>query len=44
MEKDDELSYIMLKEKFDNEIEIINDDILKVSENKISTAKTICIW
>ena len=29
----------VLKEKFSNEIEIINDDILKVSENKISDQK-----
>jgi len=38
VEKDDDLA-IMLKEKFDNEIEIINDDILKVSEDKISDQK-----
>jgi len=38
IEKDDDLA-IMLKEKFDNEIEIINDDILKVSEDKISNQK-----
>ena len=38
VEKDDELA-ILLKEKFDTEIEIINDDILKVSENKISDQK-----
>ena len=38
VEKDDELS-ILLKEKFDTEIEIINDDILKVSEDKISNQK-----
>ena len=38
VEKDDDLA-ILLKEKFDNEIEIINDDILKVSENKISDQK-----
>ena len=31
VEKDDDLA-ILLKEKFDTEIEIINDDILKVSE------------
>ena len=35
VEKDDDLA-ILLKEKFDTEIEIINDDILKVSEDKIS--------
>jgi 16S rRNA (adenine1518-N6/adenine1519-N6)-dimethyltransferase len=38
VEKDDDLA-IMLKEKFDNEIEIINDDILKVSEYNISEQK-----
>jgi len=38
VEKDDDLA-ILLKEKFDTEIEIINNDILKVSENKISDQK-----
>jgi 16S rRNA (adenine1518-N6/adenine1519-N6)-dimethyltransferase len=38
VEKDDDL-VILLKEKFDTEIEIINDDILKVSEDKISDQK-----
>ena len=38
VEKDDDLA-ILLKEKFDTEIEIINDDILKVSENNISDQK-----
>ena len=38
VEKDDDLT-ILLKEKFDNEIEIINDDILKISEDKISDQK-----
>ena len=38
VEKDDDLA-ILLKEKFDNEIEIINDDILKISEDKISNQK-----
>ncbi|MDA9108339.1 16S rRNA (adenine(1518)-N(6)/adenine(1519)-N(6))-dimethyltransferase RsmA [Candidatus Pelagibacter sp.] len=38
IEKDDDLA-IVLKEKFNNDIEIINDDILKVSENKISNQK-----
>ena len=38
VEKDDELA-ILLKEKFDNEIKIINDDILKVDEDKISDNK-----
>ena len=38
VEKDDDLA-ILLKEKFDTEIEIINDDILKVSESNISHQK-----
>ena len=38
VEKDDDLA-ILLKEKFDSEVEIINDDILKVSEDKISDQK-----
>jgi len=38
VEKDDDLA-IILREKFDNEIEIINDDILKISEDKISDQK-----
>ena len=38
IEKDDDLA-ILLKEKFDSKIEIINDDILKVSEDKISDQK-----
>ena len=38
VEKDDNLA-ILLKEKFDTEIEIINDDILRVSEDKISDQK-----
>jgi len=38
VEKDDDLA-ILLKEKFDAEIEIINDDILKVSESNISEQK-----
>ena len=38
VEKDDDLA-ILLKEKFDSEIKIINDDILKVSEDKISDQK-----
>ncbi|MDA8858605.1 16S rRNA (adenine(1518)-N(6)/adenine(1519)-N(6))-dimethyltransferase RsmA [Candidatus Pelagibacter sp.] len=38
VEKDDDLA-ILLKEKFDTEIEIINDDILKMSEDKISEQK-----
>jgi 16S rRNA (adenine1518-N6/adenine1519-N6)-dimethyltransferase len=38
VEKDDELA-ILLKEKFDTEIEIINDDILIVSEDNITDKK-----
>ena len=38
VEKDDDLA-ILLKEKFDTEIEIMNDDILKISEDKISEQK-----
>ncbi len=38
VEKDNDLS-ILLNEKFNDEIIIINDDILKVSENKISKEK-----
>jgi len=38
VEKDDDLA-LLLKEKFNNEIEIINDDILKISENKITDQK-----
>ena len=38
IEKDDDLA-ILLKEKFDNGIEIINDDVLKISEDKISDQK-----
>jgi len=38
IEKDDELA-LLLKEKFDNEINIINDDVLNVDENKISSEK-----
>jgi len=38
VEKDNDLS-ILLKEKFDNEITIINDDILQISENTISNEK-----
>ena len=38
IEKDEELS-LLLNEKFNNEINIINNDILKISENKISLEK-----
>ena len=38
IEKDDELA-LLLEDKFNNEITIINDDILKISENKISDEK-----
>ena len=40
VEKDDELS-LLLSEKFNNELNIINDDILKISEYKISQEKLI---
>jgi len=38
IEKDDELA-LLLQEKFNNEITIINDDVLKISEDKISSEK-----
>ena len=38
VEKDDDLA-ILLEEKFDNKIKIINDDILNISESKISDQK-----
>jgi len=38
IEKDNDLS-LLLNEKFNDEITVINDDILKVSENKISNNK-----
>ena len=38
IEKDDDL-VLLLEDKFPNEITIINDDILKISENKISNEK-----
>ena len=38
IEKDDDLA-LLLEDKFTNEITIINDDILKISENKISSEK-----
>ena len=38
IEKDDDLA-LLLEEKFTNEITIINDDILKISEDKIN-----CFW
>ena len=38
IEKDNDLS-LLLKEKFNNEITVINEDILNVSENKISNSK-----
>ena len=38
IEKDDELA-LLLKDKFTDEITIINDDILKISEDEISTEK-----
>ncbi|MDB9827094.1 16S rRNA (adenine(1518)-N(6)/adenine(1519)-N(6))-dimethyltransferase RsmA [Candidatus Pelagibacter sp.] len=38
IEKDDDLA-LLLKDKFSNDIEIINDDILNIDENKISKKK-----
>jgi len=38
IEKDDDLVFL-LKEKFNDQIEIINDDVLKISENNISNEK-----
>ena len=38
IEKDSDLS-LLLEEKFNNEISIINEDVLKISENKISNDK-----
>ena len=38
IEKDDDLA-LLLKDKFANEITIINDDVLKISEDKISNEK-----
>ena len=38
IEKDDELA-LLLKENFNNELNIINNDVLKVNENKISDEK-----
>jgi len=38
IEKDDDLA-ALLQDKFNNEITIINDDVLKVSEDKISNEK-----
>ena len=38
IEKDDDLA-LLLKEKFNNEINIINEDVLKISEDKISNEK-----
>jgi 16S rRNA (adenine1518-N6/adenine1519-N6)-dimethyltransferase len=40
IEKDDDLC-LLLKEKFNNEITIINNDVLQVSEDKISNEKLI---
>ena len=40
IEKDNDLA-LLLKDKFTNEINIINDDILKISEDKISSEKLI---
>ena len=38
IEKDDELA-LLLQDKFSDEIKIINDDVLKISEDKISNEK-----
>ena len=38
IEKDDDLA-LLLKEKFNDQINIINDDVLKISENNISNQK-----
>jgi 16S rRNA (adenine1518-N6/adenine1519-N6)-dimethyltransferase len=38
VEKDDDLS-LLLQEKFNNEIKVINKDILKISENEISNER-----
>ena len=38
IEKDDDLA-LLLKEQFNNEIEIINEDILEISEDKISNER-----
>ena len=38
IEKDDDLA-LLLKEKFDNEINIINDDVLNIDANKICNEK-----
>ncbi len=40
IEKDNDLS-LLLKEKFNNEITIINDDVLKITENKICDSKLL---
>jgi 16S rRNA (adenine1518-N6/adenine1519-N6)-dimethyltransferase len=40
IEKDDDLS-LLLEDKFNNEIIIINSDVLKISEDKISNEKLI---
>ena len=40
IEKDNDLS-LLLEEKFNNVITIINDDVLKINEDKISTSKLL---
>jgi len=40
IEKDNDLS-LLLEEKFNNEITIINDDVLKIAEDKISDSKLL---
>ena len=42
IEKDDELA-LLLKDKFSDEITIINDDVLKISEDKISDKNLLCL-
>ena len=43
IEKDDELA-LLLQDKFSDEIKIINDDVLKISEDKISNEKLTVFW
>jgi 16S rRNA (adenine1518-N6/adenine1519-N6)-dimethyltransferase len=38
IEKDDELA-LLLKNKFSSEITVVNEDVLKISEDKISNEK-----
>ena len=43
IEKDDEL-VLLLEDKFTNEIKIINDDVLNITEDKISNEKLNSLW